>query len=102
MARHFEPTALDRALLCFPPDLLQQIADELRHLPFDWMDTHPVPVAALSNPVAAQHAPRTVRMMWTSQGGGAEPTCCVSVIRDAGGFRRRETRVCGARRVNRW
>jgi len=62
MARHFEPAALDRALRCFPPDHLQQIADELRHLPFDWMDTHPVPVVAPSNPVAAQYAPRTVRM----------------------------------------
>ena len=63
MARHFEPAALDRALRCFTPELLQQIADELRHLPVDWMDTHPVPVVAPSNPVAAQHAPRTVRMM---------------------------------------
>ena len=63
MARHCESAALDRALRCFTPDLLQQIADELRHLPCDWMDTHPVPVVSPSNPVAAQHAPRTVRMM---------------------------------------
>lgn len=63
MARRFEPDALDRALRCFTPDLLQQFADELRHLPFDWMDTHAVPVAAPSNPGAARRAPRTVRMM---------------------------------------
>lgn len=63
MARHFEPAALDRAVRCFTLELLQQIADELRHLPVDWMDTHPVPVVAPSNPVAAQQAPRTVRMM---------------------------------------
>ena len=63
MARQCEPAALDRALRCFTPDLLQQIADELRRLPFDWMDTHPVPVVAPSNPVAAQRAPRTLQMM---------------------------------------
>ena len=63
IARHFEPAALDRALRCFTADLLQQIADELRHLPSDWMDTHPVPIVAPSNPVTAQHAPRTGQMM---------------------------------------
>ena len=62
IARRSEPYALARALRCFTPDLLRQIADELRHLPFDWMDTHPVPVVAPSDPDAARRAPRTVRM----------------------------------------
>ena len=57
-----EPDAVAAALHCFTPDLLQQIADELRHLPFDWMDTHPVPVVAASDPDAARRAPKAV---WT-------------------------------------
>ena len=61
IARRSEPDALTCALRCFAPDLLQQIADELRHLPFDWMDTHPVSVAAPSDPDAARRAPGTVR-----------------------------------------
>ena len=48
IARRSEPDALACALRCFAPDLLQQIADGLRHLPFDWMDMHPVSVAAPS------------------------------------------------------
>lgn len=57
-----EPDSLSAALRCFTPDLLQQIADELRHLPLDWMDTHPVPVVAPSDPDAARRSPKAV---WT-------------------------------------
>ncbi len=53
VAKHYDPLALDRALRRFRPDELEQISDELRVLPRDWLANQSEQILHPARPLTA-------------------------------------------------
>ncbi|MDE0248097.1 MAG: nucleotidyl transferase AbiEii/AbiGii toxin family protein [Gammaproteobacteria bacterium] len=68
VARDLDPVGLERTLKCFTPNRLQEIADELRSLPPDWITTHRAPLVAPTHPDPAHRAVHLVRSILRQPG----------------------------------
>lgn len=54
VAKHYDPLALERALRHFRPDELEQIRDELRELPRDWLANQSEQILHPARPLTAE------------------------------------------------
>ena len=61
VARHYDPDALQTALGVLEQRELNDIASELRHLPYGWMENHRQPLVRPARPQDAAAAPLRVR-----------------------------------------
>ena len=61
VAKHYDPAELNRALRPFTDYERQQIADELKALPRDWLAKQPRPVINPARPLAAEHCVQRAR-----------------------------------------